>query len=121
MLCQQLMLVGGARDVLFLCVCVCFCDRKGFFLPSCACRACEWCSCIHANMHADSALGATSAALGRLGGGSRVDFVLQESPAEAVSEQLSALTAHDCYWRSEDVVLFMLLQIYEPIISGPSA
>lgn len=45
-----------------------------------------------------SALSVTDAALGRLNGGRRVDYVLQEAPLEFFNEYLFALTSHVCYW-----------------------
>jgi len=36
--------------------------------------------------------------LGRLNGGRRVDFVLQEAPLESFNEYLFALSSHVCYW-----------------------
>uniref|UniRef100_A0A8C4QXV0 DDHD domain-containing protein n=1 Tax=Eptatretus burgeri TaxID=7764 RepID=A0A8C4QXV0_EPTBU len=42
--------------------------------------------------------GAEAAPMGRLNGGRRVDFVLQEAPIESVNEYLFALQSHLCYW-----------------------
>lgn len=42
--------------------------------------------------------GCDPAVLGRLNGGRRVDFVLQEAPLEFFNEYLFALTSHVCYW-----------------------
>lgn len=39
-----------------------------------------------------------TALLGRLNGGRRVDYVLQEAPLEFFNEYLFALTSHVCYW-----------------------
>lgn len=36
--------------------------------------------------------------LGRLNGGRRIDYVLQEAPLEFFNEYLFALTSHVCYW-----------------------
>lgn len=44
------------------------------------------------------AMAVTEAALGRLNGGRRVDYVLQEAPLEFFNEYLFALTSHVCYW-----------------------
>lgn len=35
---------------------------------------------------------------GRLNGGRRIDYVLQEAPLEFFNEYLFALTSHMCYW-----------------------
>lgn len=40
----------------------------------------------------------TDAALGKMNGGRRIDYVLQESPLEIINEYLFALTSHVCYW-----------------------
>lgn len=39
-----------------------------------------------------------AALFGRLNGGRRVDYVLQEAPLEFFNEYLFALTSHVCYW-----------------------
>lgn len=36
--------------------------------------------------------------LGKLNGGRRVDYVLQEAPIESVNEYFFALSSHVCYW-----------------------
>jgi DDHD domain len=38
------------------------------------------------------------ALLGKLNGGRRVDYVLQEAPIESVNEYFFALSSHVCYW-----------------------
>lgn len=50
--------------------------------------------------------------LGRLNGGRRIDYVLQEKPIESFNEYLFALASHACYWESEDTVLLMLTELY---------
>ena len=35
---------------------------------------------------------------GKLNGGRRIDYVLQEAPLESFNEYLSAVTSHVCYW-----------------------
>jgi len=50
--------------------------------------------------------------VGRLNGGQRIDYVLQEKPIESLNEYLFALSSHVCYWVSEDTALFMLKEIY---------
>lgn len=50
--------------------------------------------------------------VGRLNGGQRIDYVLQEKPIESLNEYLFALGSHVCYWLSEDTALFMLKEIY---------
>lgn len=37
-------------------------------------------------------------AIGKLNGGRRVDYVLQEAPFEYINEYIFALTSHVCYW-----------------------
>lgn len=36
--------------------------------------------------------------VGRLNGGNRIDYVLQEKPIESFNEYLFALQGHLCYW-----------------------
>ena len=36
--------------------------------------------------------------VGRLNGGQRIDYVLQEKPIESLNEYLFALGSHVCYW-----------------------
>lgn len=36
--------------------------------------------------------------VGRLNGGRRIDFVLQEKPIESFNEYLFAIQSHLCYW-----------------------
>ncbi|XP_011505031.1 PREDICTED: SEC23-interacting protein isoform X2 [Ceratosolen solmsi marchali] len=50
--------------------------------------------------------------IGKLNGGRRVDYVLQEAPFEYINEYLFILTSHVCYWQSEDTMLMMLKEIY---------
>lgn len=50
--------------------------------------------------------------LGRLNGGRRIDYVLQEKPIESFNEYIFALVSHACYWESEDTVLLMLTELY---------
>lgn len=42
--------------------------------------------------------GETDLALGKINGGRRIDYVLQEAPLEIINEYLFALTSHVCYW-----------------------
>ncbi|XP_068709546.1 phospholipase DDHD2-like [Montipora foliosa] len=51
--------------------------------------------------------------VGRLNGGQRIDYVLQEKPIESLNEYLFALGSHVTYWVSEDTALFILKQIYK--------
>ncbi|NXP58239.1 DDHD2 Phospholipase, partial [Chloropsis cyanopogon] len=51
--------------------------------------------------------------VGRLNGGHRIDYVLQEKPIESFNEYLFALQGHLCYWESEDTVLLVLKEIYQ--------
>lgn len=39
--------------------------------------------------------------IGKLNGGRRVDYVLQEAPFEYINEYIFALTSHVCYWLVE--------------------
>ncbi|XP_031837403.1 uncharacterized protein LOC116429085 isoform X2 [Nomia melanderi] len=50
--------------------------------------------------------------VGKLNGGRRIDYVLQEAPFEYINEYIFALTSHVCYWESEDTMLLMLKEIY---------
>ncbi|XP_066595634.1 SEC23-interacting protein isoform X2 [Prorops nasuta] len=50
--------------------------------------------------------------VGKLNGGRRIDYVLQEAPFECITNYLSALTSHVCYWESEDTILMILKEIY---------
>ncbi|KFW90883.1 Phospholipase DDHD2, partial [Phalacrocorax carbo] len=51
--------------------------------------------------------------VGKLNGGNRIDYVLQEKPIESFNEYLFALQGHLCYWESEDTVLLVLKEIYQ--------
>ncbi|XP_010721418.1 phospholipase DDHD2 isoform X3 [Meleagris gallopavo] len=53
--------------------------------------------------------------VGKLNGGNRIDYVLQEKPIESFNEYLFALQGHLCYWESEDTVLLVLKEIYQTI------
>jgi DDHD domain len=48
---------------------------------------------------------------GRLAGGLRVDYSLQEKEIEVTNEYIFALGAHVIYWTSKDLSLFMAKQI----------
>lgn len=37
--------------------------------------------------------------LGKLNGGRRVDYVLQEAPFELFNEYIFAMASHVCYWQ----------------------
>ncbi|XP_077973027.1 triacylglycerol hydrolase DDHD2-like [Styela clava] len=50
--------------------------------------------------------------MGRLNGGQRIDYVLQERPLESFNDYLFAFQSHLCYWNSEDTVLLMMKEIY---------
>ena len=43
--------------------------------------------------------------------GDRIDWVIQESPGEAVSEWVSAVSSHFCYWNHDDVAEFVINRI----------
>lgn len=51
--------------------------------------------------------------MGRLNGGQRIDYVLQERPLESFNDYLFAFQSHLCYWNSEDTVLLMMKEIYK--------
>jgi len=48
---------------------------------------------------------------GILNNGSRVDYAIQESTAEAAMEYVAALTSHSTYWSHPDVVHFWVSQV----------
>jgi len=50
--------------------------------------------------------------IGKLNGGNRIDYVLQEAPLESFNEYLFALTSHVVYWESEDTMLMILKETY---------
>lgn len=50
--------------------------------------------------------------VGKLNGGRRVDYVLQEAPLESINEYIFAVRSHLCYWESEDTMLMILKEIY---------
>ncbi|XP_015594831.1 SEC23-interacting protein isoform X2 [Cephus cinctus] len=50
--------------------------------------------------------------IGKLNGGRRIDYVLQEAPFESINEYIFTLTSHVCYWESEDTMLMILKEIY---------
>ncbi|XP_045607701.2 SEC23-interacting protein isoform X2 [Procambarus clarkii] len=52
--------------------------------------------------------------VGHLNGGKRIDYVLQEKPYESFNEYIFALQAHVTYWESEDTMLLILKELYEP-------
>ncbi|XP_076245833.1 uncharacterized protein LOC143186201 isoform X2 [Calliopsis andreniformis] len=56
--------------------------------------------------------GGTDFKVGKLNGGRRIDYVLQEAPFEYINEYIFALTSHVCYWDSEDTMLMILKEIY---------
>lgn len=55
---------------------------------------------------------AQSIRIGKVNGGRRIDYVLQEAPLESFNEYLFALTSHVGYWESEDTMLMMLKETY---------
>lgn len=50
--------------------------------------------------------------VGRLNGGRRLDYVLQEKPIELFNEYIFAFTSHANYWQNEDSALIILNEIY---------
>ncbi|KAI5707084.1 hypothetical protein M8J75_014273 [Diaphorina citri] len=53
--------------------------------------------------------------VGKINGGNRVDYVLQEAPLESFNEYLFALSSHVCYWESNDTMLLVLKEIYSDL------
>ncbi|XP_053501662.1 phospholipase DDHD2 isoform X2 [Ictalurus furcatus] len=51
--------------------------------------------------------------VGKLNGGRRIDYVLQEKPIESFNEYLFAIQSHLCYWESEDTALLVLKEVYK--------
>lgn len=51
--------------------------------------------------------------IGKLNGGKRLDYVLQEKPIELFNEYIFAFTSHANYWQNEDSALIMLNEIYQ--------
>lgn len=51
--------------------------------------------------------------VGKLNGGRRLDYVLQEKPIELFNEYIFAFTSHANYWQNEDSALIMLNEIYQ--------
>ncbi|KAF9416895.1 hypothetical protein HW555_005898 [Spodoptera exigua] len=64
---------------------------------------------------------ATPEKLGRLNGGRRVDYVLQEAPLEMINEYLFAMSSHVGYWESEDTMLLILREIYSALGVQPDS
>ncbi|XP_029466387.1 SEC23-interacting protein isoform X2 [Rhinatrema bivittatum] len=60
-----------------------------------------------------------SVKVGKLNGGKRIDYVLQEKPIESFNEYLFALQSHLCYWESEDTALLILKEIYKTLNISP--
>ncbi|XP_014485037.1 PREDICTED: uncharacterized protein LOC106749771 isoform X2 [Dinoponera quadriceps] len=56
--------------------------------------------------------GGANITIGKLNGGRRIDYVLQEAPFEYINEYIFALTSHICYWESEDTMLLILKEMY---------
>ncbi|CAH1642734.1 unnamed protein product [Spodoptera littoralis] len=59
--------------------------------------------------------------LGRLNGGRRIDYVLQEAPLEMINEYLFAMSSHVGYWESEDTMLLILREIYSALGVQPDS
>lgn len=55
-------------------------------------------SCNTSSASSEIDTGETDLALGKMNGGRRIDYVLQEAPLEIINEYLFALTSHVCYW-----------------------
>lgn len=50
--------------------------------------------------------------VGKLNGGKRLDYVLQEKPIELFNEYVFAFISHANYWQNEDSALILLNEIY---------
>nr|XP_033796547.1 SEC23-interacting protein isoform X2 [Geotrypetes seraphini] len=61
----------------------------------------------------------SSIKVGKLNGGKRIDYVLQEKPIESFNEYLFALQSHLCYWESEDTALLILKELYKTLNISP--
>lgn len=61
----------------------------------------------------DSAESFDPSKVGRLNGGRRLDYVLQEKPIELFNEYIFAFTSHANYWQNEDSALILLDEIYK--------
>jgi DDHD domain len=48
---------------------------------------------------------------GRLNGGRRIDYMLQEKELDRANEYVAAFAAHSCYWLEKDLSLFIARQI----------
>jgi DDHD domain len=48
---------------------------------------------------------------GKLNGGRRIDYMLQEKEIDRANEYVAALAAHSCYWLEKDLSLFIARQI----------
>jgi len=51
--------------------------------------------------------------VGKLNGGKRIDYALQEAPLESINEYLFSITSHLIYWESKDTMLMILTEIYK--------
>lgn len=61
----------------------------------------------------DSSIEFDTSKIGRLNGGRRLDYVLQEKPIELFNEYIFAFTSHANYWQNEDSALIILNEIYQ--------
>lgn len=51
--------------------------------------------------------------IGKLNGGRRIDYVLQEKPIELFNEYIFVATSHANYWQQEDSALLILRELYQ--------
>lgn len=64
-------------------------------------------------LYKDSSVDFDPSKVGRLNGGRRLDYVLQEKPIELFNEYIFAFTSHANYWQNEDSALIILNEIYQ--------
>lgn len=67
---------------------------------------------LHESSNASELEANLNIVVGKLNGGRRIDYVLQEAPLESFNEYLFAIGSHVCYWKSEDTMLLMLKEMY---------
>ena len=59
--------------------------------------------------------------VGRLNGGQRIDYVLQEKPIESLNEYLFALSSHVCYWWVMSFPLLLYARVWTTSLPRSSA
>jgi len=55
----------------------------------------------------------TPLCVGKLNGGKRIDYVLQEAPLESINEYIFSVSSHLMYWDSKDTMLLILKELYK--------